>query len=70
MRILPLPLVELQYTVAGLADHAHRASKVTHGTVRAQVACALYSIIVRRLLEGAADRPATLTDARVSLRAI
>ena len=68
MRILPLALVERDVTDAELAARAHRASRVTHGTVRAQVACALYSLLVRRLLAGTGGRAAALADARRSLR--
>ena len=52
MRILPLALVERDVPTETLVDHAHRASKVTHGAVGAQVPCALYVLIARRLLEG------------------
>ncbi len=31
---------------------AHRASRVTHGTLRAQVTCALYVLVAKRLLAG------------------
>lgn len=68
MRILPLALVERDVTDAELATLAHLASRVTHGTARAQVACALYSIVVRRLMSGSGGRPAALADARRSLR--
>jgi len=37
MRILPLALVERDASDAELVELAHRASRVTHGTVRAQV---------------------------------
>jgi ADP-ribosylglycohydrolase len=70
MRILPLALVERDIPDAELATHAHRASRVTHGTARAQVACALYSILVRRLVDGSGGRAAALADARRSLRDI
>ncbi len=78
MRILPLALVERAprsrprdpaRTVrdGDLVRHAHAASRVTHGNVQCQVACALYSLLVRRLLHG--DQPAdALAAARSSLR--
>ncbi len=85
MRILPLALVERDgfegpfvddrgETRAGVDDatlvaHAHAVSRVTHGHARCQVACALYSLVVRRLLM--ADGPATaMRTARRTLRQI
>jgi ADP-ribosylglycohydrolase len=68
MRILPLALVEREIPDAQLVTLAHRASRVTHGTARAQAACALYSILVRRLVDGSDGRAAALADARRSLR--
>ena len=70
MRILPLALVDREISDADLVERAHRASKVTHGTAPAQVACALYSIVARRLLGGQGDRAAALADARRALREI
>ena len=70
MRMLPLGLVERDVADAELVARAHRASRVTHGTVRAQVACALYSIVVRRLLGGDGGRAAALADARRPLRSV
>ncbi len=74
MRILPLALVDHDISNADLIEGAHRASRVTHGTLPAQVACAVYSIIVRRLLKGRAiadgdrrcapNRPGDLRDGR------
>ncbi len=52
MRILPIALVERDADDATLVDHAQRASRVTHGTAHAQVACALYVLIARRLFGG------------------
>ncbi len=80
MRILPLALVERaprssvrgparRVRDADLVRHAHAASRVTHGEARCQVACALYSLVVRRLLDG--DAPsAALEDARATLRSV
>ncbi len=69
MRILPLALVERRADEMLRIRHAHRASRVTHGTARAQVACALYTLIVGRLLTGDDSRTNALADARASLRA-
>ena len=52
MRILPLALVERTVPDEQLVEMAHLASRVTHGHPRCQVACALYSLVVRRLLSG------------------
>ena len=68
MRILPLPLVLRDATDDELLDLAFRASRVTHGSAEAQIACALYALIVRRLLSGAEDRAAVLVDARDAAR--
>ncbi|MDP8904031.1 MAG: ADP-ribosylglycohydrolase family protein [Chloroflexota bacterium] len=68
MRILPLALVERDIPAAQLVDRAHRASRVTHGHRVADVACALYALVARRLLGGEAGRPRALADARTELR--
>ena len=52
MRILPVSLVFRDIDDAGLVALATRASRVTHGSAEAQVACALYALIARRLLDG------------------
>jgi ADP-ribosylglycohydrolase len=70
MRILPLALVERDCSDEELVEHTHRASRVTHGHERPQVASALYSLVVRRLLTGTGGRPAALADAQRTLRAI
>lgn len=67
MRILPLALVERDVPEATLVEHAHRSSAVTHGHPVAQAACALYSLVARRLIAG--DPPAeALAQARATLR--
>lgn len=68
MRILPLALVERSVDDARLVERAHLASRVTHGHPRCQVACALYSLIVRRLLAADGDRATILAGARARLR--
>ncbi len=70
MRILPLALVERTVTDERLVEMAHLASRVTHGQPRCQVACALYSLVTRRLLAGDRERAAVLGDARSGLRKI
>jgi len=56
MRILPLALVGRNWSPAQLIGRAHDASRVTHGHVRCQVACAVYCVTVVGLLRG--ERPA------------
>ncbi len=68
MRILPIALVGSDMTDDALAARAHRASAVTHRHTVAQVACALYVVVSRRLLDGATDRGVALADARTTLR--
>lgn len=70
MRILPLALVERDVSDRDLVEHAHRASKVTHGALAAQVPCALYVHLARRFLAGEVDRAVALADGRASLREI
>jgi ADP-ribosylglycohydrolase len=76
MRILPLALVGRDLPDGTLVDQAQRASRVTHGHPRPQVACAAYVLIAVRLLrwDGAEPAPepalrAMLTDALATLRA-
>jgi len=83
MRILPLALVERDGREPGrpteavddpaLVRQAHDASRVTHGHPRCQVACALYALVVRRLLDDEQPTPLphrALDGALVTLRAI
>jgi ADP-ribosylglycohydrolase len=56
MRILPLALVQRDAHPLQLIEAAHRASRVTHGHPRCQVACAMYCLAVAGLLRG--DDPA------------
>lgn len=51
MRVLPLALWH-QGSDAELVRDAQIQSKVTHGHLRSQVCCALYSLWARRILEG------------------
>ncbi|HUG48953.1 MAG TPA: ADP-ribosylglycohydrolase family protein [Candidatus Limnocylindria bacterium] len=70
MRILPVALVGHAAPAEVLVEQAHRASKVTHGHARPQVACALYVLVARRLLTGAGGRAKALAGARKELRAL
>jgi len=69
MRILPLPLVLREVDDDELIESAARASRVTHGSAEAQLACALYVLLVRGLLDGATDRGGVMSRARRVLRA-
>ena len=70
MRILPVALtaVEPSVKLPELIDRAHRSSRVTHGHVTCQVACALYVVLARDLLRGDPDRPRVLSAALGRLR--
>jgi ADP-ribosyl-[dinitrogen reductase] hydrolase len=68
MRILPLPLVCRTADDGELVELAIRACRVTHGSAEAQLACALYVLIIRRLLQGAEDRAEVLDGSLTSLR--
>ena len=54
MRVLPLALWHTGDDVALVRD-AYEQSRVTHGHARSRVCCAIYSLWVRRTLEGDAD---------------
>ena len=51
MRILPIALIDPADDDAQLVDRAHLASRVTHGHPSCQVACAVYVLIARTLLQ-------------------
>ena len=51
MRILPVVLRFAQLPIAKLTDRIHRASAITHRHPRSQMACGLYALLVRQLLE-------------------
>jgi ADP-ribosylglycohydrolase len=69
MRILPLPLVFRDVHDSELLRMAVRACRVTHGSAEAQIACGLYALIVRQLLDDEADRAAILAEAQALMRA-
>jgi ADP-ribosylglycohydrolase len=68
MRILPIALGR-DLVDGVLVDQARRASRVTHGHPRAQVACALYALVAVRLLKGDSDRAAALSESIDVVRA-
>jgi ADP-ribosylglycohydrolase len=71
MRILPLALVDPPADDAELVERAHLASRVTHGHPNCQVACALYVLVARTLLEQPdGDREAALALATDRLLAV
>lgn len=69
MRILPVALWDPAADRATLIERAHLASRVTHGHPRCQVACALYVLVARGLLEGQPDAAAALDSALNRLQA-
>jgi ADP-ribosylglycohydrolase len=70
MRILPIGLVDDAPGDATLVEHAHLASRVTHGHPRCQVACALYVLVDRELLADESDPDAALGNGVERLRAV
>lgn len=70
MRILPLPLLLRDADARETVDKATRVSRVTHGSAEAQIACALYVLVLQRFLDGATDRPAALREASAALRRV
>ena len=70
MRILPIALVDPEVDPAERVGRAHRASRVTHGHPRPQVACALYVLIARALLDGAATRLDAMIGATLTLQSV
>lgn len=63
MRILPVALTEPDLSTPDLVERAASASAVTHAHPRAQVTCAVYCALARRLLRGEEDLPAVLASA-------
>jgi ADP-ribosylglycohydrolase len=70
MRILPIGLVDDAPDDTSRVEHAHLASRVTHGHPRCQVACALYVLVVRELLGASGEPEAALATAIERLRAV
>jgi ADP-ribosyl-[dinitrogen reductase] hydrolase len=60
MRILPVALRLHSRSAAEICGIAMRASRITHGHVRAQIACAIYCLIVVDVLHGRSVAEATL----------
>jgi len=58
MRILPLALHSASAPPAELLDRVHRASSVTHGHPRAQMASGIHCLVAGALLDGADARTA------------
>ncbi len=54
MRILPVALRFADAPVEVLLDRVQRASAITHAHLRAQTACGLHALFVRKLLKGSA----------------
>jgi ADP-ribosyl-[dinitrogen reductase] hydrolase len=58
MRILPVALRFAGEPIKTLLDRTRRASAVTHGHERSQMACGYYALVARHLLEGAQPKQA------------
>ena len=65
MRIVPIALWFDHLPPADLAETVNRASALTHRHPRSQMACALYCLIVRELLDGANAEDALRSALRV-----
>lgn len=52
MRTLPIALMYRSALPQEIARAAHNASRITHAHPRCQMACGIYSVLARRLLEG------------------
>lgn len=52
MRILPVPLHYRRSAIDEMLQAAHAVSSITHRHLRAQMACGIYCMLVRLLLEG------------------
>ncbi|HEX2883257.1 MAG TPA: ADP-ribosylglycohydrolase family protein [Candidatus Limnocylindria bacterium] len=73
MRILPIALLDRRLDDAEVVERAQLASRVTHGHPNCQVACALYVLVARTLLEDpqrGADPEAALALATDRLLAV
>ncbi len=67
MRIIPVSLRFSPAPTKTLLDRVHRASAITHRHPRSQLACGLYSLVIRELLAGA-DSQTALARALQSFR--
>ena len=52
MRLLPLPLYGKDWESRKLIERSFEVSALTHAHIRAKLCCAIYSLIVQRLLRG------------------
>jgi ADP-ribosyl-[dinitrogen reductase] hydrolase len=66
MRILPVTLRFASASNERLIDCVHRASAITHGHLRSQMACGFHAFVIRQLLEGCPPG-AALESARCSV---
>ena len=58
MRILPVVLRFEAEPLESFADYISKASSITHGHARAQMACVFYGLMVRQLMNGWKQQPA------------
>ena len=61
MRILPVAMFYKDAPIDELLDKVHRVSGITHGHDRSKMACGIYCLIARKLLEGLSLMDAYLT---------
>jgi ADP-ribosylglycohydrolase len=69
MRILPIALRFADSSSDELLNYAHRASALTHGHPRSQIACGFYCLIVTELLKGIKPLDAYLNAIESGLKA-
>ena len=62
MRVLPIALASRMSDEGALAARAHQVSKITHGHPRAQVTCALYTLLTQRLTNWSRPSNAIFAD--------
>ncbi|MES2705634.1 MAG: ADP-ribosylglycohydrolase family protein [Verrucomicrobiota bacterium] len=63
MRILPVVLASLKQPDSVFQDRIQRASKITHGHPRSQLACVFFGLLVRAMMEGWMKEEAVKTAA-------
>jgi ADP-ribosylglycohydrolase len=70
MRILPVALAHHNLSDSDLFEEATRASALTHRHPRSKVACALYVLLAKRLINGEAAPQSALADAFTAARSV
>lgn len=67
MRIIPVSLRFADQTVKVALDRVHRASAITHRHARSQMACGLFTLLIRELLNGQ-DATQAIANARAEFQ--